>query len=62
MRIRWAPNPRSPLTFVPESVLIPAEIDGIPVCLHEHILDVQRRPGSSTIQWKIHLDAISNVL
>jgi hypothetical protein len=46
----WTPKLRSPLAFVPESVLIPAEIDGTPVCLHKHISDVQRRPGSSTIQ------------
>jgi hypothetical protein len=53
MRIRRAPGLRSPLAFVPESVLIPAEIDGTRVYMHEHIAEVQRRPGPSTPQWKI---------
>ncbi len=34
-------------------MLIPAEIDGIPVYIHEHIAEAQRRPGPSHPQWKI---------
>ncbi len=29
---------RSPLAFVPESVLIPSKVDGVPMYIHEHIL------------------------
>ncbi len=52
-RNRRATGLRSPLAFVPESILIPAEIDGVPVYIHEHITEVQRRPGPANPQWKI---------
>jgi hypothetical protein len=38
---------------VPESVLIPAEIGGIPVYLHEHTSEVQRRTDPDNSRWKI---------
>ena len=34
-------------------MLIPAEIDGVPVYMHEHLTEVQRHPGPSNPQWKI---------
>ncbi len=52
-RNRRAPNLRSPLAFVPQNVLIPAEIDGIPVYLREHVVEVQRHFGPDKPQWKI---------
>jgi hypothetical protein len=62
MCIRRTPNLRSPLAFVPESVLIPAEIGGIPVYLHDHLSEVQRRPGPDNPQWKIPRFEWSDVL
>ena len=35
-------EPSAPLALVPESILIPAEIDGNPVHIYERIADVQR--------------------
>ncbi len=61
-RNRRATGLRSPLAFVPESVLIPAEVDGVPVYIHEHISEVQRRPGPSSPQWKIPYSEWPNVL
>lgn len=53
LSVKWVPNLRSPLAFIPESILIPAEIDGTPVYLHQHMPEVQRHLGPDNPQWKI---------
>ena len=52
-RNQRVPNLRSPLAFVPQRVLIPAEIEGTPVYLHEHVAEIQRHSGPDNPQWKI---------
>jgi len=61
-RNRRATSLRSPLAFVPESVLIPAEIDGVPVYMHEYVAEFQRRPGPANPQWKIPYSEWPDVL
>ena len=49
MRIRWAPNLRSPLAHVPLDVLLLPDTDDIPF----DISIAQRRPGPDNPQWKM---------
>jgi Homeodomain-like domain len=42
--------------------VIPAEIDGVSVYRHEHIAEIQRRPGPSHPQWKIPHAEWPNIL
>jgi hypothetical protein len=61
-RNRRVPGLRSPLALVPESVLIPAEIDGVVVYMHPPAPGEQRRPGPENPSWKIPHSCWSDVL
>ncbi len=52
-RNRRAPNLRSPLALVPSAILVPTEIDGVPVYMHPSDSHAQRRVGPDTPQWKL---------
>lgn len=53
MRIRWAPNLRSPLALVPVEVLLLPDTDDNQVDISIIAPDSQRRPGPAQVQWKI---------